>query len=104
MDDPSSLVHTTSKWLSNTIYSLSEPQYGGLAALLPGMHHTPDNSEDSQPQLYFIVFVLQAILIDTHHRDYYSATSPSLSPSSEQFDLRELLDLDLHAPDTDTSH
>jgi hypothetical protein len=70
MDNTFSMVHTTilaSGFLTSS--ALSEPHYGCLVALLPGMHHAPDSAENSPPQLSGIVSVFQAILIHTLHRE-----------------------------------
>jgi hypothetical protein len=47
--------HPHCLWLSSVIYSLSAPNYGGLLALLPGIHHAPDHDVDPQTQIPYII-------------------------------------------------
>jgi hypothetical protein len=47
-----------------------------------------------------LVRIIQLILIDTQHKKYYQPIFPSMSPSKEQFELRELLDMNFHAHHT----
>lgn len=101
---PSPGDHPLGRWLAVVIYSLSQPNYGGLVALLPGHSHAPEAVTDAQPQIPGVIRVLQSILIDTLHIPSSHPFFSPLSPSTELLELRDLLFKDFHAHDSDASH
>jgi hypothetical protein len=85
------------------LYSLSQLNYGGQVALLPGIHHAFDSVEHPHLQNPDIVRVLKSMLIDTQHIQYYQPTSMSMPRSIEQSELVNMLATDYHAHDADAS-
>jgi hypothetical protein len=74
-----------------------------MEASLPSFREFTTRPMKHQPKIQGIICVLPSILIDTQLWKYYQPTFPSLSPSTEQFDLREMNDMDFYAHDTDAS-
>jgi hypothetical protein len=82
---------------TSSTLSLYEPDCGGLVALLPGIHHAPDHDVDTQPQITAIIRALESVLIDTYLLTSCHPALPFMSPSTEQYDLRDMLNKDFHA-------
>ena len=50
-------TQTTAAWLSGIIHSLTQPNYGNLVALLPGVQHPPDMNAHLHPQISGVIRV-----------------------------------------------
>jgi hypothetical protein len=58
---------------------------------LLGIQHAPNADVETQPQIMGIIRVINSILIDICLMPFLRPGLPSLSPSTEQSDLRDLL-------------